>query len=351
MHFGHLLCFNVSMSVPLVSVIVPVYNVKQFLPESIESVINQTYRNLDILLVDDGSTDGSSEICDAYATKDSRIRVVHQENKGLSGARNAGLDIMNGDIVAFLDSDDAFHPEMIQLMVATMQRNGTDVVICRHSSCRTNKKMKHPRISSEKATLILYDRREALRALLSGKIDWYAWNKVYRRECFEAIRYPQGQVYEDIDTTYTILNSAKKVALIDAPLIMYRRRLESITEKYELRSAQDRIQSYVNIEKKVLENAPMIFGEQHLQWISRKRMKVLLETYARCGKKAKTYRSEILELGRKLELRKCDHRTKRLYFVFQISPKLFKVMYLTSLYVRRSFHAFIDGVVSLGGRT
>ena len=331
-----------------ISIVVPVYNVRQYLSESLDSVINQTYTNLEIIVVDDGSTDGSDKICDEYSVKDSRINVIHQENKGLSGARNAGLDIMTGEVVAFLDSDDTFHPEMIQRMVETMQHYDADVVICRYSSCRTNGKMPYSKINSDNATSIVYDRRESLRALLSGTIDWYAWNKVYRRECFESIRYPQGQVYEDIVTTYEILNASQKVAVIEEPLIMYRRREESITEKYAFSSAQDRIRSYADIDEKVQMNSPEIFGKQHRQWICRRRMNVLLATYARCGKRAKRYKTEILELGKNLNWQDCDHRTRRFYSIFRLSPLLFKVVYLTLLYVKRGIHSILDRFGSRG---
>ena len=331
-----------------ISIVVPVYNVRQYLSESLDSVINQTYTNIEIIVVDDGSTDGSGMICDEFAAKDSRINVIHQENKGLSGARNAGLDIMTGEVVAFLDSDDTFHPEMIQRMVETMMQNDADVIICRYTSCRTNGRMPYSKIHSNTAESIVYNRRESLRALLSGKIDWYAWNKVYRRECFESVRYPQGQVYEDIVTTYEILDASRKVAVIEEPLIMYRRREESITEKYTFSSAQDRIRSYANIEEKVQTNSPEIFGEQHRQWIFRRRMNVLLETYARCGKSAKIYKTEILELGGILIWKDCDHRTRRFYSIFRVSPLLFKVVYLTLLYVKRGIHSVLDRFGSKG---
>ena len=104
----------------MISVIVPVYNVEPYLEEAIESVIHQTYTNLEIILVDDGSTDGSGRICDRYQKKDSRIKIIHQENRGLSAARNAGLDICKGGMIAFLDSDDAFCKDMLQKMSDAM---------------------------------------------------------------------------------------------------------------------------------------------------------------------------------------------------------------------------------------
>ena len=117
----------------LVTIIIPVYNTAPYLLEALDSVIQQDYSNLEIIIIDDGSTDGSEKICDIYAEKDSRIRVIHQENKGLSCARNTGLDIMSGDSVAFLDSDDVLHPTYVKTMVAAMCRKKTDLVVCRYS--------------------------------------------------------------------------------------------------------------------------------------------------------------------------------------------------------------------------
>lgn len=127
---------------PLVSVIVPVFNVKPYLNEALDSVINQTYKNLEIILVDDGSTDGSGEICDEYSAHDKRFVVIHQENKGLSCARNTGLDLMKGELVAFIDSDDAYCPEFIRTMVDAMNHEKADVVMCKTAIIRTTKKLK-----------------------------------------------------------------------------------------------------------------------------------------------------------------------------------------------------------------
>lgn len=323
------------MDTPLVSVVLPVYNVSSFLSESIESVINQTYPNLEIILVDDGSTDGSSEVCDAYAAKDYRIRVIHQENKGLSGARNAGLEVMTGEVVAFLDSDDAFYPEMLQRMVETMIETDSDVVTCQFESYRTKGKMIPKHQKKKSSVPAVYSRTEALQALIEGKIDWHAWNKIYRRKCFFTIRYPQGKVYEDIETTYSIVDRSSRVAVLNEPLILYRRRGGSITEKYTIDSAKDRIHAYAEIEKDVKTGIPEIFDEKHKQCIYRKEMSVLLGTYARCGKDAKSYKSDILELGKELNIQKCDIQTKVFYYLFRISPGIFKGVYLTLLNSKR----------------
>ncbi len=125
----------------LVSVIVPVFNVAPYLAEALDSVINQTYRNLEIIVVDDGSTDDSGKICDEYAAKDNRIQIVHIKHQGVSVARNTGLDLMKGELVAFLDPDDAYKPEFIDTMVNTMYREKADIVLCGMTIYKTTKRM------------------------------------------------------------------------------------------------------------------------------------------------------------------------------------------------------------------
>ncbi len=128
-------------NVKLVSIIIPVYNVAPYLVEALESAIHQTYKNLEIIIIDDGSTDGSETICDEYARKDHRVRVIHQDNKGLSAARNIGLGIMTGDAVAFLDSDDALEFDYVEKLVEAMNREDADIVICRFTIHNTVEKM------------------------------------------------------------------------------------------------------------------------------------------------------------------------------------------------------------------
>ena len=161
---------------PLVSVIIPVYNVAPYLREALDSVIYQTYTNLEILVIDDGSTDGSGAICDEYARRDSRIRVVHQENKGLSTARNIGLDMMTGDIVAFLDSDDAFDHRMVEVMLNEMHH--ADIAVCGFSVHRGMMRM-HPKESRNRRRIL--SRTEALREIMNGRMETAPWNKLYKK--------------------------------------------------------------------------------------------------------------------------------------------------------------------------
>ena len=150
----------------LVSVIMPVYNVEAYLSEALDSVINQSYDNLEIIVVDDGSTDGSGKICDEYAEKDERIRLIHQKNSGVSSTRNAALDAATGDFVIFIDSDDAYDPDYVTTMLDAMIENDADMVICRFTVHTTTGVMKrtgteelHPPIGKG-----LYSRVEAMQA-------------------------------------------------------------------------------------------------------------------------------------------------------------------------------------------
>ena len=173
----------------LISVIIPVFNVEPYLVKALESVTCQTYRDLEIIIIDDGSTDGSGLICDDFANRDERIKVIHQENRGLSNARNAGLEIMKGEAVAFLDPDDSYHPDYIKAMAEAMDRTGAGIIVCRY-------KVHHedgPKLHINKDTVWpsaesgLYGRIEALRALADGAINVSVWNKLYGSDLWKEI--------------------------------------------------------------------------------------------------------------------------------------------------------------------
>ena len=179
----------------LVSIVIPVYNVRPYLTQALDSVLHQSYKSLEIIIIDDGSTDGSSEICDAYAAKDARVLVVHQTNKGLSAARNAGLDLITADVVAFLDPDDALHESFVEELLSAMIREKADLAICRYTSHRTDgllnaegNRKTMPSIASG-----TYDRIETLRALADNRINVHVWNKLYRGELWKEIRFPYSK--------------------------------------------------------------------------------------------------------------------------------------------------------------
>lgn len=216
------------MGFPLVSVIVPIYNVEPYLRPCMDSICGQTYRQLEILLIDDGSTDGCGGICGQYAESDPRITVVHKENGGLSSARNAGLDIATGTYVAFVDADDAIHPRFIETLVGACEDYGCDIAQCDFLAV-AEQSSKLP-LNTQRPYRFLTG-KQALHELCAGTEDVkyvVAWNKVYRQNLFDGIRYPVGRIHEDEFTAHRVLWKARKMAVIHQYLYYYLQRAESI---------------------------------------------------------------------------------------------------------------------------
>ncbi len=218
----------------LVSVIIPVYNVRPYIEEALDSVLNQSYANLEILLVDDGSTDGSGEVCDAYAKRDGRVRVIHQENRGLSAARNAGLERMTGAAIAFLDPDDAYDEHAIEAMASAMVREDADMVLCRYTKHATTGRLADGRSVRPNPPIApgVYDRVSALRALADGTINATVWNKLCKRGVWRDIRFPEGHVYEDISTCMSVFDRCGRVCVIGQTLYYYRMRGKHHIQRY-----------------------------------------------------------------------------------------------------------------------
>lgn len=213
------------MEPPLISIIIPVYKVEKYLEKCIESVLNQTYKKLQIILVDDGSPDNCGDICDRYAKMDERIEVIHKENGGLSDARNAGLKVVRGEYIGFIDSDDYVSKEMFENMYNTLISNNADVSICNFYTVIDDKNI----IKNEDNGIEIYNKLEILKeVLLDKKIQSYAWNKLYKKELFKDIEYPVGKKYEDIGTTFYILEKCNKVAVSGRPEYYYLTRGDSI---------------------------------------------------------------------------------------------------------------------------
>ena len=211
----------------LISVIVPCYNVEQYLPKCVDSILNQTYKNLEIWLVDDGSPDKCGEICDEYAQKDTRIKVIHKNNGGLADARNVALDVMTGDYVVCVDSDDYISPKHIEGLYYLIEKYGADVSI--NNSCNFFEgTMPYPAKKSNK-DIVFDSGMKAVEAMFYQEMfDTCAWGKMYKAELFEGIRYPKGLLFEDLPTTYKLLLRAKKVVFNDEQSYYYLLRKDSI---------------------------------------------------------------------------------------------------------------------------
>ena len=222
------------MIMPLVSIIVPVYNVEKYIHKCLNSILNQSYYNLEVILVDDGSTDKSGEICDEYALLDKRIHIIHKENGGLSSARNAALDIVSGEYIAFVDSDDWIEREMIEKLVEKAIEEEADMVQCgfryvnEHNDIKGTNSSKGIVISNNESLIDLYFSQKI--------IDVVVWNKLYKKYLFDNIRMFEGRNNEDTMIMPEILLQVGKFINIDGEYYNYLKREDSImSNKFSLK--------------------------------------------------------------------------------------------------------------------
>ena len=315
---------------PLVSVIIPVYNVLPYLREALDSVINQTYKNLEILVVDDGSTDGSGEVCDEYLS-DPRVIVIHQENKGLSGARNTALDRMTGEYVAFLDSDDAFMPEMIKHMVKAITQNKTDIAICGYTACYTEKAMETPK--TRKTKIINFDEQilstsEALNLLIADKIGWAVWNKLYGNYIWDNIRFPEGNNYEDMEVMCRVFDRCTKSVTIPRTYINYRKRAGSITQSQSEKNIQDHLRAILSVEDYIKNQTLTIVLPENIHSFQERYARILSDLFAwllfypHSSEFIETFRKETLLYWTRLEGTPCQFHSRVARFLFIHAPIL-----------------------------
>ena len=207
-----------------VSIIVPIYNVEKYIHECIDSLIGQTYSDVEIILVDDASPDGCPAICDEYAQKDERIRVIHKPNGGLSDARNAGIEIASGDYLIFVDSDDYIVSDMVEQLIYMAEESGADIAACGYSGDESGLSHEIERKFSVATSA------EALKyILIEKKINTSASTKLFARELFCEVRFPVGKIYEDYATIYKALHLAKKIAYTEVCKYYYRPNPTGIT--------------------------------------------------------------------------------------------------------------------------
>lgn len=210
----------------LVSIVIPVYNVEQYLKRCLDSIINQTYQTLEIILINDGSTDNSGSICDAYQKKDSRIVVIHKENGGLSDARNRGIDIATGEYITFVDSDDFVSLDYVEVLVQLLEKCNADTAVCMFQKFEKENEI-NPKDTSKKE--LIFTGYDAVKDLCYQKhIPNSAWAKLYKTSLFAGIRYPVGRLYEDLGTTYRLLLRSKKVIYNTSVKYYYFQRRDSI---------------------------------------------------------------------------------------------------------------------------
>ncbi len=215
-----------DVSLPKISIIVPVYNVEKYLNKCLDSILAQTFEDYELLLIDDGSSDKSGNICDEYEKKDKRVKVFHKENGGLSSARNAGIDAACGEYIGFIDSDDYIDNDMFEILYNSLIENHADISVCGVYDCY-NDRIERNNVDGK---LYVFSDQDALREVLYGKrLQAFAVNKLYKKEVFNEMRFPVGKIYEDSFLIPSIFANSEKIVLVSVPKYYYQHREGSIT--------------------------------------------------------------------------------------------------------------------------
>lgn len=308
----------------LISIIVPVYKVEPYLRRCVDSILNQTFENLEIILIDDGSPDFCGNICDEYAEKDKRIKTIHKLNGGLSSARNAGLDICKGDYIMFVDSDDWVEPNFCEAALQLALTKKVDCVAFGYYEHQDNKRIpfhtNQPRIiGTEEAIIHLIRIDEVIFNL--------AWNKIYHRRLFDNLRYPVGRLYEDQGTTYKAFIRAEKIYVSDLVLYNYDRREDSITGSKNIsRLVNDKFDSWCE-RLEVFKNYSQTLYKEEMKHIALYSVKALKFIDWKKDKKLKLKLSEFLQANKE-RIIKMNINSKSLflyynsYFLFEMLKKL-----------------------------
>ena len=259
----------------LISVIIPVYNVKAYLARCVNSVMTQTYPHLEIFLVDDGSTDGSGELCDSLASGDERIRVIHRENGGAAAARNAGLDAAQGTYIAFADADDFLRPEMLERMCCVREETDADLVVGGFVRVQQDAEVKdvfseHP-LKEEEAVCI--EGADILKQLTERDTETVVlWNKLYRREVFADVRFPEGRTFEDFYAAHRVLWNCQRVVYMKSVLYFYAERTDSVSRAMSRGKILDSVEGHEERVRFFREKAPELNGmaedamQENMKW-------------------------------------------------------------------------------------
>lgn len=213
-----------------ISIIVPIYNVEKYLEKCIKSIVSQTYKDLEVILVDDGSNDNSGKIADAWAIKDDRIKVIHKKNGGLSEARNSGMKIATGEYIGFVDSDDWINCKMYEILMENLNQYDADISVCSFKKVYENKVVEQSKVIDKK--IYKFNAEEALEDLINeGKLKQIVCNKLYKKKLIDNVYFEYGKIHEDEFWTYQVLSKTNNIVYTERQLYYYLQREGSIMNK------------------------------------------------------------------------------------------------------------------------
>ena len=320
------------MDNPLISIIVPIYNVEQYLKRCVDSLIQQSYKNIEIILINDGSPDNSLAICREYEKTDSRVKVRSQENHGLAYTRNVGINNATGEFVMFVDSDDYIHKDMAKILLENLQREKADISSCGHMEVYENG---YCNSLNNKHFIKTYSAEEALAVFMfTYEIDIINCNKLFRKSLFAGIEYPSGKLFEDHYTVYKLIARSKKVVYDSVPLYYYCKRGDSIggsmftSKNLQLLDAihqevEDILKKYPAIEKylRLAEGcwAIVVYDKMMLAYSIDKKFEKELSKKVRIMIPF-LLSTSVVKISRKAQL-----------VLFEVSNKLYKIAYINFL--------------------
>ena len=309
-----------------ISVIIPVYNVEKYVRKSINSILEQTYKNYEIILIDDGSTDRSGKICDEYAYKYGNIKVYHQNNSGLSKARNTGIEKSKGNYICFLDSDDWYSNNALEEYVSLIINYKADISIINVFNTFDEKTIYLP-----KNTKFTYNKSEAMTQLFKNfSVFGSACNKLYKREIFNNIRFPNGQCWEDMYISLDVLMNISKIAYSKNACLYYRHREESITMSKFSRKNLDEYYAISHVSQSIRKvNRIDLWYKNNSRCLN-----YLMRTYIKLEDSELTdkkelmteYKYKIYELFQSQPLIRWRFKDIKRYLYFRLSPKIYKFL-------------------------
>lgn len=315
---------------PQISVIVPVYKVEKYLHACVDSILAQTFSDFELILVDDGSPDNCGAICDEYAAKDSRVRVIHQENQGLSGARNSGIDIAEGEYITFIDSDDLVSFDYLELLHSGIMQNKAEVSCCKMRDFQDgeNPCCDLAQVGSKAITLL--SGRESVLDIYNGtgNVGICACGKLYRKQLFRDIRFPLRKLHEDQAIVPILLYKAERVISVDASRYYYRIHSDSITHKAFKANRFDNVEA--------IDSCIIFFAEQKDEELIAAAQKIRKKVNALLVILAKSERADN-EIPRVYRI----SNAKAIYYLYKYAPDNTYSWYLSQLFPRGTrIHAY-----------
>lgn len=302
-----------------ISIVIPVYNVREYIEYCLESVVNQTYKNYDVILIDDGSDDGSEEICDEYCQKYKNFKVIHKSNGGISTARNEGIKYANGDYIIFVDSDDIVSNELCERISSIAIEQDPDVI--QYEYLKFEEKIEienYEKKYKNKTILHRVDNIDEIYKLyfVDETITRETWGKAYKREILKKIRFPEGRLAEDLATTYLILSKCKRIVYTSEKLYYYRIRVNSIMRSRNIKLYYDAMLGHFEIFE-FINNNPQYAHIAYTNYFNN-----LMKLYAKNEIEGHNYKSDnIIDRYRKIKYRKLRIRGKIIFIISKINLK------------------------------